>query len=556
MTQRSTTRSIPERRRNPRVNTSNAVNFILFDSKKKKVGQGKGLTVNLSQSGVLLRTEGKLEGAFIVLMAIDLEGNEIKINGKIISLRVCKKTNLFLTGIEFIGPKDKQLSAIIAFVRDFQRRKHIKHQEETEELLRLLSLAIEQSSEGIAIADLDGKLIYLNNAFSKMHGYSSDELIGKHLSIFHNKEQMESVNSALRQTKKTGEFKGEIWHQRSDGKVFPTIMHNSIIKNSAGNPIGMLGTVRDISQRKKYEQALLKSEEKYRMILENIEDGYYEVDLAGNYTFYNNSLSKMFGYSRKELIGVNYRKYVDPIDEKKVFKEFNKVFTSGKPAKAFDWAIIKKDGTTCHIDTSISLITDSNNNVIGFQGIVRDITEKKQAEQALKESEERYRELSIIDDLTQLYNSRHFYNQLKMEIDRVNRYEESMSLILLDIDNFKDFNDTYGHIEGDQVLMRLGQVITRCLRSTDSAYRYGGEEFMILLPVTLCADGVVTAERIRTEFKKEIFSPVAGKNTPITLSIGVGQYKLQEEIKAFVSRVDKLMYQAKKNGKDRIFYKS
>jgi diguanylate cyclase (GGDEF)-like protein/PAS domain S-box-containing protein len=552
MTLRNKTRSIQERRRNPRVNTSNIVNFILFDSKKKKVGDGKGLTVNLSQSGVLIQTEGKLEGAFIVLMVIDLDGNEITINGKIITTRVCKKINSYLTGIEFIGPKDKQLSAIIAFVKDFQRRKHMQHQEETNEILRLLSLAIEQSSEGIAICDLDGKLIYLNNAFSRMHGYSIDKLIGKNLSIFHNKEQMESVNSALRQTKKTGEFKGEIWHQRKDGTVFPTIMQNSIIMDNTGNPIGMLGTVRDITQRKKYEQALLRSEEKYRTILKNIEDGYYEVDLAGNYTFYNNSLCKMFGYSRKELIGVNYRKYVDPEDTNKVFKEFNRVFKSGKPTKAFDWAIIKKDGTRCHIDTSISLITDANNNVIGFQGIVRDITEKKHAEQALKESEERYRELSIIDDLTQLYNSRHFYNQLKMEIDRANRYEESMTLILLDIDNFKNFNDTYGHIEGDQVLMRLGQVIKRSLRSTDSAYRYGGEEFMILLPVTICKDGVVTAERIRTEFKKEFFSPVAGKDIHITLSIGVGQYKPQEELKAFVSRVDQLMYQAKKNGKDRI----
>jgi diguanylate cyclase (GGDEF)-like protein/PAS domain S-box-containing protein len=550
------TRLLPEKRRHPRVETSITVNFFLFDSKKKKIGQGTGLTINLSQSGVLLQTENKLEGAFIVLMAIDLGGNEIKINGKIISSRVCKKTNSFLTGIEFIGPKDKQLSAIIAFVKDFQKRKHMQHHEETEQVLRLLSIAIEQGSEGIAICDLDGKLIYLNNAFSKMHGYSFDELIGKRLSVFHNKEQMESVNSANRQTKKVGEFKGEIWHIRSDGTVFPTIMHNSIIKDNAGNPIGMLGTVRDISQRKKYEIALLRSEEKYRKILENIEDGYYEVDLDGNYTFCNNSLCKMFGYSQNELMGVNYKTYVATEDAKKVFKKFNRVFKSGKPAKAFDWVVIKKDGTRCHIDTSVSLITDANNHVIGFQGIVRDITERKQAEHALKESEERYRELSIIDDLTQLYNSRHFYNQLKMEIDRVNRYEEAMSLILLDIDNFKDFNDTYGHIEGDQVLMRLGQVIKRCLRSTDSAYRYGGEEFMILLPVTLCVDGVVTAERIMTEFKKEIFSPVVRKNIHITLSIGVGQYKPQEEMKAFVSRVDKLMYQAKKNGKDRIFYKS
>jgi len=170
----------------------------------------------------------------------------------------------------------------------------------------------------------------------------------------------------------------------------------------------------------------------------------------------------------------------------------------------------------------------------------------------LRKSEERYRELSIVDDLTQLYNSRHFYHQLRMEIDRVNRYGQLLTLLLLDLDDFKLFNDTYGHIEGDLVLSRLGQVIKRCLRQTDSAYRYGGEEFTILLPMTTCEDGAVTAERIRTEFRNEIFSPVPSKDVHLTVSIGLAQFKLQEDMKAFVHRVDQLMYQGKKNGKDRV----
>jgi diguanylate cyclase (GGDEF)-like protein/PAS domain S-box-containing protein len=183
---------------------------------------------------------------------------------------------------------------------------------------------------------------------------------------------------------------------------------------------------------------------------------------------------------------------------------------------------------------------------------ISDITDRKQMEEALRESEKRYRELSIVDDLTQLYNSRHFYAQLKIELDRSNRYQQPLTLLLLDLDNFKHFNDAYGHVEGDHVLMRLGQVVKRCLRQTDSAYRYGGEEFTILLPMTTNADGAVTAERIRTEFKKETFSPVPGQDVHVTVSIGLAQYKPQEEMKAFVHRVDQLMYQGKKNGKDRV----
>ena len=183
---------------------------------------------------------------------------------------------------------------------------------------------------------------------------------------------------------------------------------------------------------------------------------------------------------------------------------------------------------------------------------LRESTDRKRAEEALRESEKRFRELSIVDDLTQLYNSRHFYFQLKIELDRSNRYEQPLTLLLLDLDNFKAFNDTYGHVEGDQVLTRLGQVVKRCLRVTDFAYRYGGEEFTILLPMTTGKDAAVTAERIRAELKEEIFSPAPGKDVHVTVSIGLGQYKPQEDMRAFVHRVDQLMYQAKKNGKDRV----
>ena len=127
---------------------------------------------------------------------------------------------------------------------------------------------------------------------------------------------------------------------------------------------------------------------------------------------------------------------------------------------------------------------------------------------------------------------------------------------MLDIDNFKIFNDTYGHVAGDRVLRRLGEMVKRCLRKTDYAYRYGGEEFAFLLPMTTIAEGSVTAERIRTELKKESFSPAEGRDVHMTVSIGVAQYRANEDMKAFVHRADQLMYQAKRNGKDQIFSES
>ena len=138
---------------------------------------------------------------------------------------------------------------------------------------------------------------------------------------------------------------------------------------------------------------LRQSEEKYRSILENIEDGYFEVDLAGNFTFFNDSIGDILGYSRDELIGMNSRQYTDEDDAKKLYQTFNKVYTSGKPTKGFDWQITRKNGTTRHVDASVSLIKDSEDHRIGFRGIVREITERKQMEGALRESEEKYRKL-------------------------------------------------------------------------------------------------------------------------------------------------------------------
>jgi two-component system, cell cycle response regulator len=195
---------------------------------------------------------------------------------------------------------------------------------------------------------------------------------------------------------------------------------------------------------------------------------------------------------------------------------------------------------------------DMEGRIIGIIGFSVDITDRKRAEEELRESEQRYRELSIIDNLTQLYNSRHFDIQMKSETERSNRYGQPLTLLLLDLDNFKAFNDAYGHVEGDQVLMRLGRVVKRCLRETDSAYRYGGEEFTIILPMTTSAEGTVTAERIRTEFQKETFCPAPGQEAHMTVSLGVAQYKAKEEMRAFIHRVDQLMYQGKKSGKNRV----
>ncbi len=166
---------------------------------------------------------------------------------------------------------------------------------------------------------------------------------------------------------------------------------------------------------------------------------------------------------------------------------------------------------------------------------------------------DKLKRLSITDGLTKLFNSRYFYNQIKAEIDRTERYQRPLSLLLLDIDQFKDYNDNHGHLEGDKVLVNLGQIIRSCLRKMDSAYRYGGEEFTVILPETEGDEAATVAERIRSAVEVEKFYPKGCKvPVTITISIGVTEYIQEEEVAIFVQRADKAMYLSKQSGRNRV----
>lgn len=165
---------------------------------------------------------------------------------------------------------------------------------------------------------------------------------------------------------------------------------------------------------------------------------------------------------------------------------------------------------------------------------------------------EELKKLSITDGLTQLFNSRHFYAQLKGEIERFNRYGHKLSLLLLDIDNFKVYNDSYGHLEGDKILVRIGSIIKSCLRKMDTAYRYGGEEFTIILPGTPGEEARTVAERLRTAVASEMFSGEEDGRPRITISVGVTQYQHAESISSFVQRADQAMYRSKQSGRNKV----
>lgn len=175
-----------------------------------------------------------------------------------------------------------------------------------------------------------------------------------------------------------------------DGKHYE--LNSSPFTDVDGN-VKVIELVRDITERKRVEEALQESEERYRTILKNIEDGYYETDLPGNLTFFNDSLCRMLGYSKDEMMGMGNKQYTDEENRKKLFEAFNEVYRTGEPAKGFDWQVFRKDGRKLFGEVSVSLVKDSKGQPIGFRGIARDITERKQAEEALRTEKERFQTL-------------------------------------------------------------------------------------------------------------------------------------------------------------------
>ncbi len=277
---------------------------------------------------------------------------------------------------------------ILAIYNDLTEHKRAEEAlRESEEKYRTI---LEDIEEGYFETDLVGNLTFINDAACRHLGYTREELIGMNNRQYVDEKNAKKVFDAFNQIYRAGE-PGRVFDYeltRKDGIKRQVEMSASLRKDSSAKPIGFRGVTRDISERKQAEEALRQSEERYRTILENMQEVYYEIDLAGTFIFLNEAFYEHLGYTKEEMMGKKSRQYQDETSARELQQAYNRVYRTGEPIRAVEAEWISKDGAKRTYEMSASLITDSEGKPIGFRGISRDVTERKRMEEALKKSEE------------------------------------------------------------------------------------------------------------------------------------------------------------------------
>jgi two-component system NtrC family sensor kinase len=291
--------------------------------------------------------------------------------------------------------------AVVGTYMEITGRKQIEEAlRQSEERYRTI---LEEMEEGYYEVDIAGNFTFVNDAQCRLFGYSKEDIIGMNFRGFTPAEKAKDIFEAYNRMYKTGEplrnFVSEVIrkdgsHGFAETSAFP-------IRNDKGEIIGFRGVRRDITERMKMEEALRQSEERYRTVLNEMQDSYFEVDLGGHVTFANDSMCKSLGYSREELIGMSYKRFTPQNDIEPAFRIFNEVYRTGVPNKGFLSRTTCKDGTMRFNETAVSLLRNNKGEIIGFSCVGRDITERMKMEEALRQSEERYR--TILEEIEDAY---------------------------------------------------------------------------------------------------------------------------------------------------------
>ncbi|MFP4037353.1 MAG: PAS domain S-box protein [Desulfobacteraceae bacterium] len=327
-----------------------------------------------------------------------------------------------------------------------------------------LSQLFENSQLAIVRGFSGGVVRRINRQFTSIFGYTPEEALGRKVDDLIVPEGREEEAGFCTQKVEQGDRVAmETLRRHKDGKLIPVeVLAFPIIID--GQPMGAYSMYLDIRERVRAETELRDSEERHRSILENMNEGYYEADLAGNLTFVNPAMTELLGYSKRELIGLNYRSFTPEENKKKVYSAFNRVYRTGRPDKGFEWETIRKDASRIVVDTSISLIRGPGGDPVGFRGLIRDVSERKRAREEREELRAQLQHSQRMEAVGTLAGGiAHNFNNLLMGI------QGNASLIGIDLD---PGHPHFARVKAIEGLVKSGSDLTRQLLGYASEGKY------------------------------------------------------------------------------------
>jgi diguanylate cyclase (GGDEF)-like protein/PAS domain S-box-containing protein len=404
---------------------------------------------------------------------------------------------------------------------------------------------------GLAVVDSSGRFVEMNPTLQDMLGYAKNEFLQNRLAAL--VAELAAGDGRERGSPNRSNFiERRIYHK--DGSQIWVRMTITDLKSFAGRNDCRMLVFEDITQHKRALEELEESENLYRSLVDLSPDAVM-VHIDGIFMYVNEKAVQLLGCTRVEdILFKPLLNFIAPSDHRAAVEVIRELCQHGQPKLNIEARFLRLDGRVIDVELSASLVSYHHKQAILM--LARDVTERKRNEEQIRRINELLQKLSSTDGLTNLANRRTFDTMLEKEWRRALRSNAPLALILLDIDDFKPFNDTYGHLGGDQVLKEIAGVLSRTARREgDLAVRYGGEEFALLLPNTDEAGAERVAEHILHEVERLRIPHAGSEIAPyVTVSIGVAAMVPQPQTtpRLLVERADQALYMAKREGRNRV----
>ncbi|MDY6917744.1 MAG: PAS domain S-box protein [Chloroflexota bacterium] len=463
--------------------------------------------------------------------------------------------------VTFLRDEEGKPRGVLGITRDVSERKKVEQAlQQSERLYRLLA---ENATDVIWTTDLSLKLNYVSPSVQRLRGYTPEEAMAQTIEQGYTPASLETARKVLAEELAREHEPGsdprrvrtlEAEQRCKDGSTIWTEITVTFLRDEEGKPAGLLGITRDISERKKVEQALEKSESLYRLLAENATDVIWTTDLNLRSTYVSPSVQRLLGYTPEEALAWTIEVGFTPASleaaKKVLVEELAKEHEPGNDptrVRSLEVETSRKDGSTVWTELTVTFLRDDDGRPMGVLGITRDISERKAAEETI-------RHLAYHDPLTELPNRLLFNEILQLELVRASRNQQLVALIILDLDGFKTVNDVFGHSVGDGLLVKVAARLRAAVRKGDTVARMGGDEFILILPEMAAAESAAGVADKALHALRRPFT-IDGRKLRITTSIGIAVYPQDGEgSNVLMKHADVAMYAAKAAGRDRFRY--